>query len=161
MNDNPTVLIDNLCSWDLYFRRLAGNGIGDIKIPRNAKNFQLLKYDEVLTQIQTGNIMFVGTDNTNPGSHARIKIVDDGLRKSLFGLPDETTEAPVVLDIDAVKSLLAIKTKAKFNAALAELVKTEAEKKMVLELATAAGGEDYEAWKLTAIENIANGVTTE
>ena len=27
------VLIDNLCSWPLYFRRL--NGVGDIRIPEN------------------------------------------------------------------------------------------------------------------------------
>lgn len=155
MNENPTVLVDNLCAWDLYFRRISGNGVGDIKIPKNAKNFPLLKYDEVLMQIQSRNIMFIGTDEANPGSHARIKIIDDGLRKQLFGLPNESTEKPVVLDVDAVKSLLAIKTKAKFTAALEELVKTDAEKKMVLELAKQAGGEEYESWKISAIEKIA------
>jgi hypothetical protein len=156
MNDNPSVLVDNLCSWDLYFKRAAGNG--DIKIPANAKNFPLLKYDEVLLQIQSRNIMFIGTDDENPGSHARIKILDDNLRKELFGIPDETAIAPVVLDVDAVKSLLAIKNKSKFNATLAELVKTDAEKKMVVELAKAAGGDEYEAWKTAAIANIAKGI---
>lgn len=156
MNDNPSVLVDNLCSWDLYFKRLDGNG--DIKIPANAKNFPLLKYNEVLLQIQSQNIMFIGTDVENPGSHARIKILDNDLRKSLFGIPEEITDVPVVLDVDAVKSLLAIKNKSKFSAALTELVKTDAEKKMVVELAKAAGGDEFEAWKTAAIEKIANGI---
>lgn len=65
------VLVNNLCSWPLSFRRMAGQG--DIEIPGNARNFPLLSEEEVLAQIQTGNVMFTGTDNM--GSHARIQIV--------------------------------------------------------------------------------------
>ena len=40
------VLVNNLCSWPLSFRRMAGQG--DIEIPGNARNFPLLSEEEVL-----------------------------------------------------------------------------------------------------------------
>lgn len=47
------VAINNLCSWALYFKR--ENGVGDIRIPANAKNFSQLDVAEVQMQIQRGN----------------------------------------------------------------------------------------------------------
>lgn len=149
------VLVNNLCAWPLYFRRAAG--VGDIRIPANAKNFPLLSFEEVLTQIQMGNKMFTGTDDM--GAHARIQIVDDELRKKLFGIEEVEVANPVVLTEDSVKSLLAIRGKAKFNDRLEELVKTDAEKRMLVELAFACGAEDAESWKVDALRNLANTVT--
>ena len=45
------VLIDNLCSWPLYFRRL--NGVGDIRIPAKVTGFAMLDVAEVQMQIQS------------------------------------------------------------------------------------------------------------
>ena len=123
------VLVNNLCSWPLGFRRLAGQG--DIAIPGKARNFPLLSEEEVLAQIQTGNVMFTGTDGM--GNHARIQIVDEAKRKEL----------------------LAIRSKAKFNEQLEAMVKTDAEKRMLVELAFSVGAEDAESWKVDALRKLA------
>lgn len=146
------VLVNNLCSWPLSFRRIAGQG--DIEIPGNARNFPLLSFDEVMAQIQTGNVMFTGTDNM--GSHARIQIVDEAKRKELFGLGDVEVGPPALLNEESVKELLAIRQKAKFNDRLAEMVKTDAEKKMLVEIAFKVGAENSEAWKVDALRKLAD-----
>ena len=155
MTANNNVLVNNLCSWPLSFWRKAGQG--DIEIPANAKNYPLLSFEEVLAQIQTGNKMFTGTDGM--GNHARIKIVNDEQRKQLFGLESVETEDPTLLNLEAVKALLAIRTKAKFNEQLQAMVKTDAEKKMLVELAKQAGSDEAEAWKVDALRELADTST--
>ena len=146
------VLVNNLCSWPLNFRRLAGQG--DIAIPGNARNFPLLTEGEVLSQIQTGNVMFTGTDGM--GNHARIQIIDEGQRKKLFGLESEEVGAPELLNEESVKELLSIRSKAKFNERMAAMVQTEAEKRMLVELAFKAGADDAESWKVDALRKLAD-----
>ena len=139
------VLVNNLCSWPLGFRRLAGQG--DIAIPGKARNFPLLSEEEVLAQIQTG------TDGM--GNHARIQIVDEAKRKELFGLGDTEVSTPILLNEESVKELLAIRSKAKFNEQLEAMVKTDAEKRMLVELAFSVGAEDAESWKVDALRKLA------
>lgn len=146
------VLVNNLCNWPLYFSRITGHG--DVEIPANAKKSPLLSYEEVMAQIQVGNRMFIGTDGM--GSHARIQIVDEKQRKELFGIEDIEMEAPIIVDVDSVKELLAIRGKQKFNERLSAMIKTEAEKKMLIDLAYKAGVENSEAWKLEAIRQVAD-----
>lgn len=146
-----TVLVNNLCSWPLSFRRLAGQG--DIEIPGNARNYPLLSFEEVMAQIQTGNVMFTGTDNM--GNHDRIQIIDEAKRKELFGLSEIETDPPALLNEESVKELLAIRQKGKFNERLAEMVKTDAEKKMLVDLAYKVGAEDSEVWKVDALRKLA------
>ena len=146
-----TVLVNNLCSWPLSFRRLAGQG--DIEIPGNARNYPLLRFEEVMAQIQTGNVMFTGTDNM--GNHARIQIIDEAKRKELFSLSEIETDPPALLNEESVKELLAIRQKGKFNERLAEMVKTDAEKKMLVDLAYKVGAEDSEVWKVDALRKLA------
>ena len=146
------VLVNNLVSWPLSFRRLAGQG--DIEIPGGARNFPLLSEEEVLAQIQTGNVMFAGTDGM--GNHARIQIIDDDKRKELFGLGDLDVDAPALLNEESVRELLAIRAKGKFNERLQSMVKTEAEKKMLVDLAVKVGAEDSEAWKLDALRKLSD-----
>ena len=155
MTANNNVLVNNLCSWPLSFWRKAGQG--DIEIPAKAKNYPLLSFEEVLAQIQTGNKMFTGTDGM--GNHARIQIVNDEQRKQLFGLESVETEDPTLLNLEAVKALLAIRTKAKFNEQLQAMVKTDAEKKMLVELAKQAGSDEAEAWKVDALRELADTST--
>lgn len=155
MTSNGNVPVNNLCSWPLSFWRKAGQG--DIEIPANAKNFPLLPFEEVLAQIQTGNKMFTGTDGM--GSHARIQIVNEDQRKQLFGLESVETEDPALLNLDAVKALLAIRSKAKFNEQLRAMVKTDAEKKMLVELAKQPGSDEAESWKVDALRELADTST--
>lgn len=152
MATNNNVLVNNLCAWPLSFWRKAGQG--DVEIPANAKNWPLLSFEEVQAQIQTGNRMFTGTDGM--GNHARIQIVDDEQRKQLFGLESVETEEPALLNLDAVKALLAIRTKAKFHEQLQAMVTTDAEKKMLVDLAKQAGSDEAEAWKVDALRELAD-----
>ena len=142
------IAVDNLTSWDLYFKRFAG--VGDVKIPAKAKNFSHISFEELQIQIQLGNPLLVGTDGI--GSHARLSICDDTARKALFGL--ESDEKPFILTLDAVKELLAVTAKAAFNKRLGEIVTTDAEKRMIVDLAKEAGVADAAAWKKEAIETI-------
>lgn len=145
------VLVNNLCSWSLNFRRMAGQG--DIVIPANAQKFPLLSEEEVLAQIQNGNVMFTGTDGM--GNHARIQIIDETVRKKLFGMDGAEVEAPMLLSEESVKELLAIRGKAKFNERMEAMVQTDAEKRMLVELAFKAGAEDAESWKVDALRKLA------
>ena len=129
------VLIDNLCSWPLYFRRL--NGVGDIRIPAKVTGFAMLDVAEVQMQIQSGN---------------------DAQRKALFGYAD-TTDDVLVLNADSVRELLAIRKKDEFNARLEALVTNDAEKKMIAQIAKENGGDDVAAWKMDAINKLAESVT--
>lgn len=150
------VLIDNLCDWPLYFRRL--NGMGDIRVPANVKGFAMLDVAEVQMQIQSGNKLFLGSDSTRPGDHARLFISNDAQRKALFGYEDSTDDDVVALNREAVTELLAVRTKKDFNERLQALVKTDAEKKMIAQLAKEAGGEDVAAWKMEAIKELSESV---
>lgn len=156
MEMTDKVLIDNLCNWPLYFRRL--NGMGDIRIPALAKNYSALDVAEVQMQIQNRNKMFIGDDDSRMGDHARLYIVNDAQRKMLLGIPDESDDDAVVLTVDTIKKLFAIRKKDDFNTALANLVKTDAEKKMVVSLAKEAGGDEVAAWKMDAINALAKTV---
>ncbi len=146
------VRVNNLCAWPLYFKRATGQG--DIEIPASAKNFALLSFEEVLTQIQIGNKMFTGIDGM--GNHARIQISDEKQRRELFGMDEADQQETVVVTVESVKELLAIKSKSKFSERLKELVKTNAEKKMLVDLAFQAGAEECEAWKLDALRRISD-----
>lgn len=150
------VLINNLCDWALYFRRL--NGIGDIRIPAKVIGFAMLDVAEVQMQIQSGNKLFIGSDEAHPGDHARLFIVDEKQRKALLGYGEESEEEPLVLNVESVTKLLAIKKKDEFNRQLAELVKTDAEKKMVVQIAKEAGGDEVAAWKMDAINKLAETI---
>jgi hypothetical protein len=145
------VLINNLCAWPLYFRRL--NGVGDVRIPGKAKNFTGVDVAEVQMQIQSGNNLFVGTDGT--GNHARVQIVDEKQRKALLGYDMEGADDAVMLTVETVKELFAIRKKEEFQKRLEALVTTPAEKKMVEQLAHEAGGDEVAAWKMEAISKIA------
>ena len=144
------VYINNLCKWNLYFRRITS--VGDVKIPASAKNYPIATFDEIYAQIQNGNVIFTGTDGL--GNHARVEFVDDNVRKRLFGMEDASDDSPVILNEESVKELLAIKTKSKFNEMLKTLVQTDAEKRMLVEIAFKVGAEDSESWKVDTLREI-------
>lgn len=152
MEMTDKVAVNNLCSWPLYFKR--ANGVGDVRVPANAKNFMLLDVAEVQTQIQLGNPLFVGVGG-NQGDHARLYIVNDEQRKALLGIED-TGSGEIVLNLDTVKELLGVKRKDDFQKRLEALVTTPAEKRMIVRLAKEAGSDDVAAWKMDAINAIAD-----
>lgn len=154
MEMTDKVLIDSLCSWPLYFRR--SNGMGDVRIPANVKGFAVLDFAEVQAQIQLGNVFFIGDGTGNIGDHARLFICDEKQRKALLGYEDDGMADATVLNVETVKELLAIRGKEAFQKRLEALVTTSAEKRMVVRLAKEAGGDEVAAWKMEAINAIAD-----
>ena len=156
MNLTDKVLINNLCDWPLHTRRL--NGVGDITIPARVKNFAQLDVAEVQMHIQLNDPLFVGTDADHPGDHARLYIVDDEIRKQLFGYEADGEEDVIHLTAEAVKKLLAVRKRDDFKKQLEALVKTDAEKKMIVRIAKENGGDEVASWKMEAINNLATKV---
>ena len=154
MEITDKVLIDNLCAWPVYFRR--SNGMGDIRIPANVKGYAVLDVAEVQAQIQLGNMLFVGSGSANNGDHARLFISNEKQRKALLGFEDGGTSDAMVLNVDSVRELLAIRGKEAFQKRLEALVTTSAEKRMVAKFAKEAGGDDVAAWKMEAINAVAD-----
>lgn len=147
------ILVNNLCNWPLYFKRITS--IGSVAVPPRARNYPLISFDEALAQIQSGNRMFVGTDGT--GGHARIQIIDDAIRGQLFGIPSDAV-SKTILTQESVKSLLSIKSKQKFKESLSNLVRTSAEKKMLMTLVSDVGGENAESWKVDMLREISEEI---
>lgn len=151
INPNDRAAIDNLNSWSLYFRGLES--ARDIEVPPGVKNWKRLSVAEIDAQVKSGNGFFCGTDGL--GANASIKILDEDVRRYVFSLESgEQCPAQKVLDIDAVKELLAVSPKEAFEARLSELVVTDAEKKRIGSLAKEAGIENVSAYKAAAIEKI-------
>jgi hypothetical protein len=143
------VSIDNLVDWDLGF--ISSEANRDITIPAKVKGFKQLTIAEVDGQVKLGNKFFCGIDGF--GSNAYVKINDDEVMAFVFGTTAESSEISL-LTLENVKKLLATKPKATFEKELNKLVVTEAEKKMIVSLATEAGIEDVEGYKKTLIEEV-------
>lgn len=145
------VSIDNLRSWNLDFR--ATEAERDITIPANVKGYKQLTVAEIDGQVKRGNLFFVGVDGI--GNNADIKINDENVVKFVFGDgSDEDIPSETLLTLDSMKELLKVTPKTAFEKELAKLVKTDAEKKTVVDIAKEAGIENVEGYKKTAIEKI-------
>ena len=98
-------------------------------------------------------------------SRMYIEFMDKDLDKilkrinSIFGIHEYLVAYKVTTEIstieESVKELLAIRTKTKFNEQLNAMVKTDAEKRMLVELAFNAGAENAESWKVDALRKLA------
>lgn len=146
-NPNDKVALDNLNSWEIHFSGIELQK--DLFIPASAKNWKLLSLAEVEAQVKSGNRSFVGTDGE--GSHASIRIVDEEVRKYVFGV-DDATKKQKVLDVATIKELLTITNKGAFMKKLKEVVVTEAEKRRFVMLAKEAGIDSAEVYKMKAIQ---------
>ena len=149
---NDRVSIDNLMNWNLYFEGIESSK--DMMIPGRVKDWKQMSVAEIDAQIKAGNKFFSGIDGL--GTNAHIKINSDEVRKYVFGIETESEDEKLpkqkVLDLEAVKELLSITPKAKFEEKLLEVVVTPAEKKMITQLAKEAGVDNVEAYKANLIE---------
>lgn len=150
---NERVAIDNLTGSMLTFRAIESQY--DVLIDPHERGNKRLTVSEVQSQISAGNKFFVGTDGK--GSHAYLKIVDDGVRAYLFGASsdeDSKGEKQNVLDMEHVRALLAIKGRDAFMKALNDAVQTQAEKLVLMDLCDEVGVGDLPSYKVNAIEAI-------
>lgn len=146
------VSIDNLCAWTVGF--VSEENGKTILMGANIKDYKRLTLAEVDSQVKTENIAFCGVDGL--GSHAAFRINDPLVREYVFG----EDISPIQLTEDAVKDLLASKTKKEFYDKLSSLVVTESEKKMIAimcadnDLYPSINTEETPSYMLSAIENI-------
>ncbi|WP_144498314.1 hypothetical protein NST06_10805 [Bacillus sp. FSL P4-0322] len=135
INLDKKIKIKNLCSWDLYFKKIESHG--DFKLPANG--VRQIALAEVQSQVYDNVKMFVGTDGI--GTHAKIYIDDKESRIHLGFESDNSTQN--VIDQEAINKILAIKTQKSFEDNVKKSVKSDAEKAQLFEIAKSAGINDH------------------
>lgn len=121
------VVVKNLCEWDLYFKRIEGNG--EVKLPQ--KGIARLTRAEIQSQAFANNSMFVGTDGQ--GSHAKIYIDDKDTRVMLGFESEDGKEKQNIITPERVKEILAYKTQKAFEKNVEEEIKLDSEKLLLME----------------------------
>lgn len=125
LNMDEKIQVKNLCDWTVSFKRI--DSVGDILVP--AHTTVRISRGEVFSQVQSNNVLFIGTDNI--GSHARLYIVDKDTRVELgFESEDGKTTQKVISD-EKVKEIFSIKSKIAFEKAVKENIVTQAEKAVI------------------------------
>lgn len=122
LNMDEKISVRNLCEWAVSFKRQ--DTVGDVLI--NANTTIRLPRGEVISQVQSGNNLFSGTDGV--GSHARIYIEDKDTRVELDFEDAEGKKSQLIVDDSKIKELFTIKTKTAFEKAIKEAIVTNAEK---------------------------------
>jgi hypothetical protein len=134
LNLDAKVTVRNLAGWGVGFARIHENG--DVNFAPNGK--QRLSRNEVQAQVNNNNRLFVGTDGQ--GSHATIYIEDAATRR-LVGFEDEG-RAQLIFTDETAKKLFNMNYAA-YEAALPELVKTDAERNALMEAIRRLNLNDY------------------
>lgn len=138
---NKKVVIKNLCSWGIGFSRI--NSLGDVSIVPHGQ--MTLSADEVIAQCYANNKLLVGTDGK--GSHASVYIDDKEVRVEVGFEEDGQQEEQNIITEDKVKSLFEIKTLNSFKKEFEEIIVTESEKALVVELIKTLKINDYDKIK--------------
>lgn len=133
------ILIKNLCEWNIYFKRI--NGVGDISLP--PKTTIKIDRGEVISQVQTNNVFFVGSDGK--GSHARIFIEDKPTRIEC-GFETEEKEQDVITE-SKVKEVFAAKNFNTFKKGIENIAKSHAEKVTLVNLVKKLNLNEYDKIK--------------
>lgn len=137
LNLDEKVVVKNLCAWDLSFPRIDTSG--DVYIVQ--KGSTRLTRAEIQAQIHANNRMLIGTDGV--GSHARIYI-DDKPSRVYFGFESEDKDdKQSILDIAAIKELIALTPQTKFEKAVKDKVVTQPEKLLLVEEGKKLGLNDF------------------
>lgn len=133
------ILIKNLCEWNIYFKRI--NGVGDISLP--PKTTVKIDRGEVISQVQTNNVFFVGSDGK--GSHARIFIEDKPTRIEC-GFETEEKEQEVITE-SKVKEIFTAKNFNTFKKGIENIAKSHAEKATLVNLVKKLNLNEYDKIK--------------
>lgn len=144
LNMDEKITVRNLCEWTVSFKRLDDKG--DVLI--NANTTARLPRSEVISQVQSRNTLFSGTDGL--GSHARIYIEDKDTRVELDFEDTDGKKTQFIVDDNKIKELFAIKTKSAFEKAVREAVVTNAEKSKLVSAVKKLKFNEYD--KITFIQ---------
>lgn len=141
INADERILLKNLCEWDLYFPKIET--AGDVMIPKGGVT--RIPFSEIQAQVYSGNKMLVGIDGK--GGHAKI-LIDDKNARVVCGFEEESAESKQeVIDTEAIKKLMEIKTLNAFKKKVQETILLESEKLTLVEEAKKLGLNDHEKIK--------------
>lgn len=135
------ITIKNLCTWDLYFKKLES--YGDFRLPANG--IRQITVGEVQSQVYDNVKMFVGTDGK--GSHAKVYIDDKETRVHLGFEAEEKADEQNVITPERIKQILSYKTLKAFKENIENEIKLESEKAQLIEVAKKEKINDYEKIK--------------
>ena len=149
VNKDELVKVRNLCSWSIYFK--LQNTRGDIEIlpSPGSKNMFV---SEIISQVDNGNVFFIGEDDK--GSHAKIYIEHDELRKELGFDSLDGKEMQKILTDEKCESILALKTQKSFEKNVKEFVVANHEKDKIIKVARKMKIDSYE--KISFLEDYCN-----
>ena len=145
LNMDQKVTVRNLAGWTVGFRRIETQG--DVTIPKEGT--VRLSRSEIISQIQSGNRLFIGIDDR--GSHATLYIEDEPTRLEVEFDSKEDKRIQLILNSDLVKKLFDYKTMKTFEDKLHEYVITRAEKFAITQIIKKLKLNDHE--KIRIIEN--------
>ncbi|OQA50339.1 MAG: hypothetical protein BWY47_00582 [Bacteroidetes bacterium ADurb.Bin302] len=135
LNMNENISIKNLTTFPVGFRRINGNG--EVNLPPNTS--VLIDRAEVISQIQSQNILFCGENNDS--SHPYI-FVEDKETRVFVGFETEDKPQEIISE-DKIKKIFDIKTQKSFEKAITETIVTLAEKKTLIETIKKLGINDH------------------
>jgi len=145
MNDKSKV--KNLCPWNISWERQTTDGDEFIK----ANQIVYIINSEIETQVQNGNIFFIGTGN---GEHARVYINNPEMREYLGFDNKEEKRTQFILDDDKCKQILEYKTFSIFKKHVEEEIITNQEKATIVNYAKKIKMNDYD--KIKFLESYTN-----
>ena len=138
-------LVKNLCSWNLDFPLRNSVGDGFILAGSTKEFFN----SEIYAQHTSNNVLFCGLDGE--GSHARVYIENEEMRKHLgYDSEDGKTKQKILTD-EKCEEILGYKTKKAFENAVTDAVVTEPEKLKIIAYAKKKKLNDYD--KIAFIED--------
>ena len=129
VDSSKKVTLKNLTNWDLTFKRI--NTLGDVIIP--AKGKITMFSEEIMAQIYNNNRLFTGDDGK--GSHARVFIEDEEIRRDAEFENKESKKEQQILTDEKLKEIFSLKTLVSFKKNIEEKVKSQAEKAKAVEYA--------------------------
>jgi len=138
LNLDARVTIRNIAGWNVGFARVV-DGVGDVNLTPEGST--RLTRNEIISQVQNGNKLFVGTDGN--GSHATI-FIDDAPTRVWLGFDSEDGSSMQDIFTDAkVKALFDTKSQANFEKKFTAAICTRAEKYAVMKAIKRLGLNDY------------------
>ncbi len=137
INMNDKSKVKNLCPWNVSWERQTIDGDEFIK----ANKVVYITNSEIETQVQNGNIFFVGAGN---GDHARVYIENPKLREYLGFDNKQEKRTQLILNEDKCKEIFEYKTFNTFKKHIEENVVTNQEKAMIVNYAKKAKINDYD-----------------
>lgn len=129
--------IKNLCPWAVSFKLQNSNG--EVYLEANQKI--AINNGEIVTLVENGNVLFVGTGN---GNHARIYIENEELRKYVGFESEDGKVKQFVLNDEECQRILSYKTFSVFKEHVENEIVANHEKHKIIQYARKIKLNDYD-----------------